>query len=101
MRIIWRYRNRARAYRSPNTAASPNEKPKSDVGGTAAKAAYSTNRVIHMHIPETAGNSFKTAIERSTSRKMRISPQGHEDEYHSFAPEDYDFHSGHIGYDTA
>jgi hypothetical protein len=80
-----------------------------DIGRMAAKAAagqktahpVSMNRLVHMHIPKTAGTSLRTAIEQCTSRKMRVFPQWHEEEYHSFSPEDYDFYSGHIGYDTA
>jgi hypothetical protein len=81
----------------------------SDIGGATATAAVdrdlalpvSVNRIVHLHIPKTAGNSLKTAIGQCTSRKLRIYPEWHEEEYHSFSPEDYDFYSGHIGYDTA
>jgi hypothetical protein len=58
-------------------------------------------RIVHMHIPKTAGNSLKTAMENCKNRKVRVFPRWHEDEYHSFAPADYDFYSGHIGHRTA
>jgi hypothetical protein len=52
-------------------------------------------RIVHMHIPKTAGNSLKTAMENCKNRKVRVFPHWHEDEYHSFDPPDYDFYSGH------
>ncbi len=64
-------------------------------------APVAVNRIVHMHIPKTAGNSFKTAMEKCSPRKLRSFPHWHEEEYHSFSPQDYDLYSGHIGYDTA
>jgi len=58
-------------------------------------------RIVHLHIPKTAGNSLKTAMANCTTRPVRVFPHWQEEEYHSFAPEDYDFYSGHIGYETA
>jgi hypothetical protein len=58
-------------------------------------------RIVHLHIPKTAGNSLKTAMTNCTTRNIRVFPHWHEEEYHSFAPEDYDLYSGHIGYETA
>jgi len=58
-------------------------------------------RIIHLHIPMTAGNSLRTAMELCANRKLRIYPHWQEENYHSFSPDDYDFYSGHIGFNTA
>ena len=82
----------------PNNRRGPMKPP---AAAQPASTPVLADRIVHMHIPKTAGNSFKTAMEQSSIRNMRVFPHWHEEEYHSFSPEDYDFYSGHIGYDTA
>jgi hypothetical protein len=58
-------------------------------------------RIIHLDIPKTAGNSLRAAMERCANRRVRVYPHWQEENYHSFSPDDYDFYSGHIGFNTA
>jgi hypothetical protein len=77
----------------------------SAAAGSGAIAGGATERpmerLVHLHIPKTAGNSLKTAMANCTTRTVRVFPHWQEENYHSFALEDYDFYSGHIGYETA
>ncbi len=58
-------------------------------------------RIIHIHIPKTAGNALKTAMLNCTTRPIRVFMEWQEENFHSFDPADYDFFSGHIGFNTA
>jgi hypothetical protein len=57
-------------------------------------------KLVHMHIPKTAGTALRKAIERSRQNR-RIFPHYDERKYVNINVDDYDFFSGHIGYKTA
>lgn len=59
------------------------------------------NRVIHIHIPKTAGTALRSAFERTFKDDMRSFPHRDERRYVDFDPNDYGFYSGHIGFQTA
>jgi hypothetical protein len=58
------------------------------------------NRIVHIHIPKTAGTALRTAFERAYN-DMRSFPHRDERRYGEFDPNEYDFYSGHIGFKTA
>jgi hypothetical protein len=59
------------------------------------------NRVIHLHIPKTAGTALRSAFEAAYKGEIRSFPHRDERRYVEFDPNDYDFYSGHIGFKTA
>jgi hypothetical protein len=59
------------------------------------------NRIVHIHIPKTAGTALRGAFETAYKGEMRSFPHRYERRYVDFRPEDYDFYSGHIGFKTA
>jgi len=58
-------------------------------------------RLVHLHIPKTAGTALKTAFEKQFKDRLRIFPHWHEGKYTGVNPGDFDFYSGHFGFDTA
>jgi hypothetical protein len=58
-------------------------------------------RVVHIHIPKTAGTALRLAFEKHLQPPLRVAPHLTEENADSFAKEDYAFFSGHIGYPTA
>jgi hypothetical protein len=58
-------------------------------------------RILHMHIPKTAGTALRSAFEAAGKGSLRIFPHWSEREYAEVNPDDYDFYSGHFGYQTA
>ena len=58
-------------------------------------------RIIHVHVPKTAGTALRTAFELQFKDRLRVFPHWDEAKYTGINPDDYDFYSGHIGYETA
>ncbi|MFO1027588.1 MAG: hypothetical protein U1E70_20615, partial [Acetobacteraceae bacterium] len=58
-------------------------------------------RIIHLHIPKTAGTALRVAFEGVYGDELRSYPHRDERQYQNFNPDDYDFYSGHFGYRTA
>jgi hypothetical protein len=58
-------------------------------------------RIVHLHIPKTAGTSLRTAFEQQFHDRLRIFPHWDEAKISAAQPQEFDFYSGHIGYDTA
>jgi hypothetical protein len=58
-------------------------------------------RLVHLHIPKTAGTALRSAFQRHFEGKMRIFPHWEEAKIAAANPQEYDFFSGHIGFTTA
>ena len=58
-------------------------------------------RIVHVHIPKTAGTALRTAFAESQQDKLRIFPHYDERMLSGVDPEAYDLFSGHFGYKNA
>ncbi|MBX9594599.1 MAG: sulfotransferase domain-containing protein [Roseomonas sp.] len=59
-------------------------------------------RVVHIHIPKTAGTALRLAFEKKFQPAgLKVAPHLTEENAQAHMPEDYAFFSGHIGYPTA
>jgi hypothetical protein len=58
-------------------------------------------RIVHLHIPKTAGTALRTAFEKAANGTLRISPHFQEAKYADLDPSQFDFFSGHYGFKTA
>ncbi len=58
-------------------------------------------RIVHLHIPKTAGTAFRSAFQRAADGKLRIFPHYEERQYVGIDPSRFDFFSGHFGFETA
>jgi hypothetical protein len=58
-------------------------------------------RIVHIHIPKTAGTALRSAVAEANNGEYRVFPHYDEIKFVNIAAEDYDFYSGHIGYHTA
>lgn len=58
-------------------------------------------RLVHMHIPKTAGTAIRTAFGRVANQKLRVFPHYDERQFLEVNPADYDVFSGHYGFKTA
>jgi Sulfotransferase family len=58
-------------------------------------------RIVHLHIPKTAGTAFRKAFEQAAVGNLRIFPYYEERKYAGVDASQYDFFSGHIGFKTA
>ena len=58
-------------------------------------------RLVHMHVPKTAGTALRSAFVKHFSGSCRIFPEWDEKKYKDVNVDDYDFFSGHFGFDTA
>ena len=58
-------------------------------------------RIVHLHIPKTAGTAFRSAFQKAADGKLRIFPHYDERQYVGIDPSHFDFFSGHFGYETA
>ncbi|HCS55091.1 sulfotransferase family 2 domain-containing protein [Rubinisphaera sp.] len=59
-----------------------------------------TPKIVHMHIPKTAGTSIKSAFVAHYDLS-RVCRAVLEPEFAEINPDDYDFFTGHIGFDLA
>jgi hypothetical protein len=64
-------------------------------------SAVPMTRIVHLHIPKTAGTALRTAFEKAANGTLRISPHFQEAKYADLDPSDFDFFSGHFGFKTA
>ena len=60
-----------------------------------------TPRIVHLHIPKTAGTALRAAFEQQFEGTLRIFPHWEEGKFGAVDPASYDFYSGHFGYHTA
>jgi hypothetical protein len=58
-------------------------------------------RIVHLHIPKTAGTAFRSAFQKAADGKLRIFPHYDERQYAGIDPSGFDFFSGHFGFETA
>ena len=64
-------------------------------------SAAPTTRIIHLHIPKTAGTAFRAAFEKASGGKMRVCPHFNEHQYGTIDRNQFDFFSGHFGFKAA
>jgi hypothetical protein len=60
-----------------------------------------SRRLIHLHIPKTAGAALRTALSRAGGGALRVCPQSREKDLLSVDRARWDIFSGHFGFDTA
>ncbi len=58
-------------------------------------------RIVHLHIPKTAGTAFRLAFQKVMGGKLRMFPHYDERQYAGIDPSRFDFFSGHFGFETA
>jgi hypothetical protein len=58
-------------------------------------------RVLHMHIPKTAGTALRTALGKAPEKKLRVFPHYDERQFLEADPAQWDVFSGHYGFKTA
>jgi hypothetical protein len=58
-------------------------------------------RIVHLHIPKTAGTALRSAFQEAAGGKLRIFPHYDERQYADIDPDRFDFYSGHFGFETA
>jgi hypothetical protein len=63
--------------------------------------AVPKSRILHLHIPKTAGTALRSAFERASNGALRIFPHYDERQYAGIDANQYDFFSGHFGFKTA
>ncbi len=66
-----------------------------------AQAAHAGTKIVHLHIPKTAGTALREAFGRVYGTGWRVFPHRYEGGYAGIDPSKYDFFSGHIGFNTA
>ena len=64
-------------------------------------SAVAATRIVHLHIPKTAGTALRAAFEQASGGRMRICPHFNELQYSDVDPSQFDFFSGHFGFKTA
>jgi hypothetical protein len=58
-------------------------------------------RLLHLHVPKTAGTAVRVALERACGGTLRVFPHYDEQRYTDVTPGEYDVYSGHYGFKTA
>jgi hypothetical protein len=58
-------------------------------------------RIVHIHVPKTAGTALRKAFETHNNPKLRVCPAIFEKQYESVNFADFDVFSGHISYSLA
>jgi hypothetical protein len=58
-------------------------------------------RIVHMHIPKTAGTAFRKAFEKAGGGTVRTFPHYEERKYQGVDASQFNFFSGHFGFKTA
>ena len=70
-------------------------------GGAEPASLGLAPRVVHMHIPKTAGTAIKAAFANANGEQLRVFPHYEERQFASVRLDDWDLFSGHFGYKTA
>lgn len=70
-----------------------------DAAGAVAPPTGLARRIVHLHIPKTAGTALRSALTRVSG--LRVFPKYGEAEALAAKPADFDVFSGHFGFDTA
>jgi len=60
-----------------------------------------TNRLLHLHVPKTAGTALRDALQKARGGSLRIFPHYDERQFRGINVDDYDVFSGHFGFKTA
>jgi hypothetical protein len=55
-------------------------------------------RIVHLHLPKTAGTALRHAFQGLTTPKLRICPARFENQFKNVNFDDFDFFSGHISF---
>ena len=76
------------------------ERPSSQTGSN-LPMNVETPRLVHLHIPKTAGTALRAAFEHQSNGTLRVFSHWDESEFGAVDPASYDFYSGHFGYHTA
>jgi hypothetical protein len=58
-------------------------------------------RIVHVHIPKTAGTALSQALQRAYGDHVRIYPKRYESQYQEVEFSNFDFFTGHIGFKVA
>lgn len=58
-------------------------------------------RIVHVHIPKTAGTAVRHAVEKAMAGRMRVFTDPDWRRFVGVDPGAHDFYSGHIGFDQA
>lgn len=64
-------------------------------------SAVPSTKIVHLHIPKTAGTAFRTAFELAAGGKLRILTHVDDRRHSDIDSSQFDFFSGHIGFETA
>lgn len=60
-----------------------------------------TQKIVHLHIPKTAGTAFRTAFSKAAGGTLRVSPHFTERGAAKIDPSQFDVFSGHFGFKSA
>jgi hypothetical protein len=60
-----------------------------------------STRLLHLHVPKTAGTAVRAALERACNGTLRVFPHYDEHKYKDLDSSKYDVYSGHYGFKTA
>jgi hypothetical protein len=55
-------------------------------------------RIVHIHLPRTAGTALRAAFVHSQSRSLRVCPAWNEEQYAGLNLSEYEIFSGHISF---
>lgn len=58
-------------------------------------------RLLHIHVPKTAGTALRTALQNTKDPALTIFPHYDERSFKAAQPDQFDVFSGHFGFDTA
>lgn len=58
-------------------------------------------RIVHIHLPKTAGAALRHSFERLNDPPLRVCPAIYENEFTNFDFSQFDFFSGHISFSVA
>lgn len=65
------------------------------------QTAWLPDRIVHVHIPKTAGSTLNKAFRQAYGNRLRIYPEAFEARYSRDGLAGYNFFTGHIGFTTA
>jgi hypothetical protein len=71
-----------------------------DLAAPAAAPAFQ-HRIVHVHIPKTAGTAIRSSVEARSGAQWRAAPHVTERNADRLATRNFNFYSGHIGFNTA